>query len=66
SLDRGAPLYAGDLPRLRSPSVWLTDIAALRRAGRNDEADAEYRRFRKAYPAYAGDTDRSGGLAIRP
>lgn len=66
SLDRGAPLYAGDVPRLRSPSVWLADIAALRRAGRDGEADAEYRRFRNAYPAYAGDTDRSGGLAIRP
>jgi hypothetical protein len=50
----GAPvqLYSSD-PRLgRTPSVWLADIAALRRAGRNSEADAEFRRFRVAYPGY--------------
>jgi hypothetical protein len=51
----GAPaqLYSSD-PRLgRTPSVWLADIAALRRAGRNSEADAEFRRFRDAYPGYS-------------
>jgi hypothetical protein len=36
----------------RPPSAWLADIAALRRAGRNREADEELRRFRTAYPAY--------------
>jgi hypothetical protein len=36
----------------RSPSAWLADIAALRRAGRNREADEELRRFHAAYPAY--------------
>jgi hypothetical protein len=46
-------LYSSD-PRLaRTPSTWLGDIAALRRAGRNREADAEFRRFRSAYPDYA-------------
>jgi hypothetical protein len=32
--------------------VWLGDIAALRRAGRDREADIEMRRFRSAYPDY--------------
>jgi hypothetical protein len=36
----------------RPPSAWLTDITALRRAGRNREADEELRRFRDAYPSY--------------
>jgi hypothetical protein len=36
----------------RAPSAWLADIAALRRAGRNREADEELRRFRSAYPTY--------------
>jgi len=55
---------ADDVPRLvrvaaradvlaRAPSDWLADIAALRRAGRNSEADAELRRFRSTYPDYA-------------
>jgi hypothetical protein len=37
---------------LREPSVWLADIAALRRSGRAREADAELLRFRSAYPNY--------------
>jgi hypothetical protein len=53
SLNRRLQLYSSD-PRLgRTPSVWLADIAALRRAGRNSEADAEFRRFRDAYPGYS-------------
>jgi hypothetical protein len=36
----------------RNPAVWLEDIAALRRAGRDSEADSEMRRFRSAYPDY--------------
>jgi len=36
----------------RPPSVWLADIAALRRAGRTAEADAELRRFRSTYADY--------------
>jgi hypothetical protein len=69
SLNRRAPLYGSDLPRARPAKAWLADIAALRRAGRNDEADAEYRRFRSAYPGYVeiGGTDHaSGALVIRP
>jgi hypothetical protein len=51
-LNRRLQLYSSD-PRLgRTPPVWLADIAALRRAGRNSEADAEFRRFRVAYPGY--------------
>ncbi len=60
SLDRKLELDNSD-PRLargpsvwlaRTPSVWLADIAALRRAGRNAEADAEMRRFRSTYADY--------------
>jgi negative regulator of sigma E activity len=36
----------------RTPAVWLADIAALRRAGRNLEADQEMRRFHEVYPNY--------------
>ena len=68
SLNRKARLYAGDLSRARPAKVWLADIAALRRAGRNVEADAEYRRFRSAYPGYveAGGADHANGLPIGP
>jgi hypothetical protein len=45
-------LYSSD-PHLRLPAVWLADIAALRRAGRNGEADAELHRFQSAYPEYS-------------
>jgi hypothetical protein len=38
--------------RERNPVAWLEDIAALRRAGRDSEADIEMRRFRSAYPSY--------------
>ena len=34
------------------PSEWLAEIAALRRAGRYQEAMLEMRRFRVAYPRY--------------
>jgi hypothetical protein len=60
-LDRGLQLYSSDPKFARVPSVWLADIAALRRAGRDSEADAELRRFRSAYPDYS-----TGDLAIRP
>jgi hypothetical protein len=36
----------------RTPALWLADIAALRRAGRAAEADAEMRRFHSVYPNY--------------
>jgi hypothetical protein len=39
-------------PRERNPALWLADINALRRAGRNAEADVEMRRFHSAYPDY--------------
>ncbi|HMI73788.1 MAG TPA: hypothetical protein VK495_03725, partial [Steroidobacteraceae bacterium] len=52
-------VYKADPPRAamastreRNPAVWLEDIAALRRAGRDREADIEMRRFRSAYPSY--------------
>ena len=38
--------------RERNPALWLEDINALRRAGRDTEAAAEMRRFRSAYPGY--------------
>jgi negative regulator of sigma E activity len=46
------PRAAPASPRERNPTVWLGDIAALRRAGRDREADIEMRRFRSAYPDY--------------
>ena len=61
SLNRRAPLYGSDLSRARPAKAWLADIAALRRAGRNSEADEELRHFRSAYPDYS-----TGDLAIRP
>jgi hypothetical protein len=52
-------VYKTDPPRAalaslreRNPAAWLEDIAALRRAGRDNEADVEMRRFRSAYPDY--------------
>jgi negative regulator of sigma E activity len=68
SLNHRAQLYGGDLQRPRAPAAWLADIAALRRAGRNSEADAEYRRFRSVYPGYtqAGGADDSNALVIGP
>ena len=68
SLNHRAQLYGGDLQRPRAPAAWLADIAALRRAGRNSEADAEYRRFRSVYPGYtqAGGADHSNALVIGP
>ena len=62
-------IYRSDLSRARPAKAWLADIAALRRAGRNDEADAEYRRFRSTYPGYVeigGADHASGALVIRP
>jgi hypothetical protein len=53
--------YSGDSKAARSPRAWLADIEALRRAGRNREADEELRRFRSAYPAYS-----IGAREIRP
>ncbi|HMD27391.1 MAG TPA: hypothetical protein VKH13_02380 [Steroidobacteraceae bacterium] len=54
-------LYSSDPPRTHTPPAWLADIAALRRAGRDREADAEFARFRSAYPDYT-----SGESPIRP
>ena len=55
SLNRTPQLYSSD--PLRARPAWLADIAALRRAGRNREADAELLRFRRAYPDYSsGDS----------
>ena len=69
SLGRKVTLYGSDLPHARPAKVWLADIAALRRAGRYGEADAEYRRFRSTYPDYVeiDGVDHAGGaLVIRP
>ena len=49
---RGAAAVHQQFQAARPPSAWLADIAALRRAGRNREADEELRRFRSAYPTY--------------
>lgn len=54
-------MYSSDPQPSRSAGVWLERIAALRRAGRDAEADAELRRFRNAYPSYRWDAG-----AVRP
>jgi hypothetical protein len=59
-LNRKLQLYSTDPKHARAPSAWLADIAALRRAGHDSEAEAELRRFRGTYPDYP-----TGGLAIR-
>ncbi len=46
------PRAAALSPRERDPAAWLGEISALRRAGREGEADAEMRRFRSVYPDY--------------
>jgi hypothetical protein len=51
-LGRRLQLYSSDPLHARSASRWLADIGALRRAGRNSEAEAELRRFRSTYPDY--------------
>ena len=60
-VDRRLRLYSSDPPHPRTPSQWLADIAALRRAGRISEAETEFRRFRNVYPAYS-----TGDAAVRP
>jgi hypothetical protein len=60
-VDRRLRLYSSDPPHPRTPSQWLADITALRRAGRISEADTEFRRFRNVYPAYS-----AGEAAVRP
>ena len=59
-LNRKLQLYSSDPKHARAPTAWLADIAALRRAGHDSEAEAELRRFRSTYPAYP-----TGELAIR-
>jgi negative regulator of sigma E activity len=49
---REVPRTLAVSPHEREPAKWLADIAALRRAGRDAEADAEMRRFRSVYPDY--------------
>jgi hypothetical protein len=46
------PRAAAASARERNPAVWLEEISALRRAGRDREAELEMRRFRSAYPRY--------------
>jgi hypothetical protein len=52
-LNRKTQLYSSDPKLARTARAWLADIAALRRAGHDREADAEFRRFRSTYPDYS-------------
>lgn len=54
-LNRRLRLYSSDPKLARSPRTWLADIAALRRAGQDREADEELSRFRSTYPGYLVD-----------
>jgi hypothetical protein len=53
-----APIRGQTLPR--APEAWLEDIRRLIREGREQEADTELAKFRKAYPGVAvpGDIKR--------
>ena len=44
--------YYRETEAQRPPGEWLDAIAALRRAGHYEEASAEMRRFRRAYPRF--------------
>jgi hypothetical protein len=44
--------------KARSPEDWFADIKALRKAGRNQEADAELARFEASYPDWIKQHDR--------
>jgi hypothetical protein len=48
-----APTLNATAPHPTDPKVWLQQIDALRAAGETDQADAEMRRFRAVFPAYA-------------
>ncbi len=47
-----ATLQAPAAQQPRDPEAWLAEIAALRAAGRDDEADAELVRFEQAWPGW--------------
>lgn len=44
-------------PHPADPKVWLQQIAALRAAGKADQADAEMQRFKAAFPNYTAPPD---------
>jgi hypothetical protein len=48
----GAHSATADADRQRDPHRWLAEIAALRKAGRRAEADAQFRRFQRVYPGF--------------
>lgn len=50
-------LYSTDPPLRRDARTWLADIAALRRSGRNADAERELERFRRANPSYDLDAE---------
>jgi hypothetical protein len=51
---RKAAKPAAVAPHPADPKVWLQQIEALRGAGKADQADAETRRFKAAFPNYPG------------
>lgn len=54
-----APLDASELERLdfAEPEPWLEYIRRLRDEGKIEQADAEWHRFRDAYPDYSVAND---------
>jgi len=48
----GASVSAGLAGKAESPEAWLKRIAALRAAGRHEEADERLAEFRRRYPDY--------------
>jgi hypothetical protein len=48
-----APAMAAASQHQADPKVWLQQIDALRAAGKPEQADAEMRRFKAAFPHYA-------------
>jgi hypothetical protein len=57
---REAPVTAASAPtavQVRTPEAWYAEIETLRKAGRNEEADAELARFEAAYPDWLKQHD---------
>jgi hypothetical protein len=50
--DAAGTLAKEAAPPQRTPEAWYAEIKALRKAGRNKEADAELARFEAAYPGW--------------
>lgn len=59
---------APDAQAQRDPNAWLEEIRALRKAGREEEADLQWQEFQRTYPEFpveASDAARQPGRALQ-